>query len=132
MTRSLVTGAAGFMGSHVARHCLDLGHEVVAVDDLSGGFVENVPEGAEFVRGSVSDPAFVDSLFERSRRGVGASSSGAATSCSGSSTAAGSASSGVALGMAEGAAGSRSEISIGSAGGAVGASSSDASTPRPA
>ena len=44
MTRSLVTGAAGFMGSHVARHCLELGHEVVAVDDLSGGFVENVPD----------------------------------------------------------------------------------------
>ncbi len=64
MTRSLVTGAAGFMGSHVARHCLELGHEVVGVDDLSGGFVENVPDGAEFVTGSVSDAVFVDSLFE--------------------------------------------------------------------
>jgi UDP-glucose 4-epimerase len=67
MTRSLVTGAAGFMGSHVARHCLQLGHEVVAVDDLSGGFVENVPDGIEFLTGSVSDAAFVDSLFERER-----------------------------------------------------------------
>ena len=67
MTRSLVTGAAGFMGSHVARHCLELGHEVVAVDDLSGGFVENVPHGAQFVTGSVSDAAFVDSLFEGDR-----------------------------------------------------------------
>jgi UDP-glucose 4-epimerase len=64
MTRSLVTGAAGFMGSHVARHCLELGHEVVAVDDLSGGFVENVPDGAQFVTGSVSDAAFADTLFE--------------------------------------------------------------------
>ena len=33
---------------------------MVAVDDLSGGFVENVPEGAEFVPGSVSDDAFVE------------------------------------------------------------------------
>jgi UDP-glucose 4-epimerase len=67
MTRSLVTGAAGFMGSHVARHCLDLGHEVVAVDDLSGGFAENVPEGAHFIAGSVSDSRFVDGLFEGER-----------------------------------------------------------------
>ena len=67
MTRSLVTGAAGFMGSHVARRCLELGHDVVAVDDLSGGFVENVPEGAEFREGSVSDSAFADSLFDGPR-----------------------------------------------------------------
>ena len=64
MTRSLVTGAAGFIGSHVARHCLDLGHEVVAVDDLSGGFAANVPQGAGFQKGSVTDPAFVDALFD--------------------------------------------------------------------
>ena len=63
MTRSLVTGAAGFIGSHVARHCLDLGHEVVAVDDLSGGFEGNVPAGATFRKGSVTDSAFVDGLF---------------------------------------------------------------------
>jgi UDP-glucose 4-epimerase len=67
VTRSLVTGAAGFMGSHVARHCVELGHEVLAVDDLSGGYVENVPDGAEFVTGSVSDAAFVDSLFADGR-----------------------------------------------------------------
>lgn len=40
---SLVTGGAGFMGSHVADHLLRMGHDVVVLDDLSGGFQENVP-----------------------------------------------------------------------------------------
>jgi UDP-glucose 4-epimerase len=63
VARSLVTGAAGFIGSHVARHCLELGHEVVAVDDLSGGFLDNVPSGARFEQGSVTDVGFGESLF---------------------------------------------------------------------
>jgi UDP-glucose 4-epimerase len=67
MTRVLVTGAAGFIGSHVADHCLKLGFEVVAVDDLSGGFRENVPAGATFREGSVTDVAFVKSLFTGGR-----------------------------------------------------------------
>jgi len=64
VTRSLVTGAAGFIGSHVARHCLESGHDVVAVDDLSGGFLANVPQGADFREGSVTAASFVDALFE--------------------------------------------------------------------
>ena len=63
--RSLVTGGAGFIGSHVVRHCLDLGHQVVVLDDLSGGFADQVPAGAEFVQGSVTDSALVDRLFEQ-------------------------------------------------------------------
>ena len=46
---ALVTGAAGFIGFHVADHCLKLGMSVTATDDLSGGFRENVPAGAEWV-----------------------------------------------------------------------------------
>ena len=42
----LVTGAAGFIGSHVADHCLAQGMDVVATDDLSGGFRDNVPAAA--------------------------------------------------------------------------------------
>lgn len=64
---SLVTGAAGFIGSHVAEHLLARGHRVVAMDDLSGGFRENVPEGARFVEGSVTDCRLVDSLFAQHR-----------------------------------------------------------------
>lgn len=62
--RALVTGAAGFIGSHVAEHCLRLGMEVVAADDLSGGFRENVPPAAEFVHGDLRDVAFVKDLWK--------------------------------------------------------------------
>jgi len=65
MVTSLVTGGAGFMGSHVAGHLLGMGHDVVVLDDLSGGFRENVPGGASFVEGSVTDSALVNRLFER-------------------------------------------------------------------
>jgi UDP-glucose 4-epimerase len=65
MPTSLVTGGAGFMGSHVAEHLLRMGHDVVVLDDLSGGFVENVPEGATFVEGSVTDHDLINRLFER-------------------------------------------------------------------
>jgi UDP-glucose 4-epimerase len=60
----LVTGGAGFIGSHVARRCLALGHSVVVLDDLSGGFQDNVPHGATFVQGSVTDAEIVRRLFE--------------------------------------------------------------------
>jgi UDP-glucose 4-epimerase len=65
--RSLVTGGAGFIGSHVARHCIDLGHEVVVLDDLSGGFESNVPASAKLIRGSVIDVELVKRLFSRYR-----------------------------------------------------------------
>ena len=62
--KALVTGAAGFIGSHVADGCLALGMEVVATDDLSGGFHENVPSGAHFAPGDLKDAAFVASLWQ--------------------------------------------------------------------
>lgn len=46
--RVLLTGGAGFIGSHVAEQLLDHGHEVAVVDDLSSGKRENVPEAASF------------------------------------------------------------------------------------
>ncbi|HEX6965418.1 MAG TPA: NAD-dependent epimerase/dehydratase family protein [Gemmatimonadaceae bacterium] len=62
--RSLITGGAGFIGSHVAQECLALGHEVVVLDDLSGGFRDQVPAGAHFVQGSVTNHALVTRLFD--------------------------------------------------------------------
>jgi UDP-glucose 4-epimerase len=67
MPISLVTGGAGFIGSHVARHCLTAGHTVVVLDDLSGGFRDHVPEGALFVQGSITDEALVARLFDQYR-----------------------------------------------------------------
>jgi UDP-glucose 4-epimerase len=65
LAQVLVTGGAGFIGSHVSDALLGLGHTVTVVDDLSGGYEDNVPGGAEFVGGSVTDAVFIDSLFAR-------------------------------------------------------------------
>lgn len=60
---SLVTGGAGFIGSHVARHLLTNNHTVVVLDDLSGGFKENLPQGAIFVHGSITDEVLINKIF---------------------------------------------------------------------
>jgi UDP-glucose 4-epimerase len=65
MSTSLVTGGAGFIGSHVADELLSRGHKVVVLDDLSGGFEDNVPSGAIFVKGSILDAELIDRLFDR-------------------------------------------------------------------
>lgn len=63
----LVTGAAGFIGSHVAGQLLRRGHEVVGLDDLSGGFTDNVPKGTVFIRGTVLNTALLSRLFAEHR-----------------------------------------------------------------
>ena len=67
MPTALVTGGAGFMGSHVADELLGMGYRVVVLDDLSGGSRDKVPAGAEFVHGSIVDHDGVDRLFARHR-----------------------------------------------------------------
>ena len=53
--RILVTGGAGFIGSHVAAAALERGHEVLVVDDLSTGKRANVPNDARFVQLDIRD-----------------------------------------------------------------------------
>ncbi len=65
MPVSLVTGGAGFIGSHVAQHLQRMGHTVVVLDDLSGGYADNVPAGCEFVKGSILDHELIERLFAK-------------------------------------------------------------------
>nr|MBC7244102.1 SDR family NAD(P)-dependent oxidoreductase [Chloroflexota bacterium] len=57
--RALITGGAGFIGSHLVERLLQEGLQVVVLDDLSVGKRENVPKEAEFILGDVRDPAAV-------------------------------------------------------------------------
>ena len=59
----LVTGAAGFIGSHVAEQLLLLGEDVIGLDDLSGGFTANVPKGVVFHQGSILDTDLLGRIF---------------------------------------------------------------------
>jgi UDP-glucose 4-epimerase len=63
--RVLVTGGAGFIGSHVADAYLGQGHEVTVLDNLSHGRRENVPAGADFVELDVRDAGAAELIRER-------------------------------------------------------------------
>lgn len=59
-----VTGGAGFIGSHVLEELLKRGLQVTVLDDLSGGFLENIPDRTQFVRGSILDVALLKDIFK--------------------------------------------------------------------
>lgn len=63
----LVTGGAGYIGSHVARKLLESGYEVVVVDNLSTGKRENVHAGAAFFEGDLGDMNFMRDIFSANR-----------------------------------------------------------------
>lgn len=65
--KCLVTGGAGFIGSHVVDELIRRGFPVVVLDDLSGGFADNVNRQAVLSKGSVLDSDLVDSLFTEHR-----------------------------------------------------------------
>ena len=59
----LVTGGAGFIGSHVAETLIKAGHHVVIVDNLHTGNRANVPAGATFYEADIQDLASLDTIF---------------------------------------------------------------------
>jgi UDP-glucose 4-epimerase len=63
----LVTGGAGFIGSHVADRYLALGHKVLVLDNLSGGRKSNVPKKAKFVKLDLRNRAGILKLFKKER-----------------------------------------------------------------
>ena len=65
--KAIVTGGAGFIGSHVVDALVDAGVSVVALDDLSGGFKDYVNPRATFVEGSILDHETVNRLFQQHR-----------------------------------------------------------------
>ncbi len=61
----LITGGAGYIGSHMAHALVDAGERVITLDNLSTGFDFMVPEGAPLVVGDAGDQSLVDSLINR-------------------------------------------------------------------
>ena len=66
--KALVTGGAGFIGSHLAEELARRGYRVIILDDLSTGKVENIEplvekENAEFIQGSITDLALLQRVF---------------------------------------------------------------------
>jgi UDP-glucose 4-epimerase len=67
----LVTGGAGYIGSHIVRAFLGAGIEPVVLDDLSSGHADFVPDGVPFVRGTILDtPLVADTLHAHAVTGV--------------------------------------------------------------
>src|SRR5260370_38779509 len=60
----LVTGGAGFLGSHLVDALLRQGHLVRVLDDLSSGHRENLPRQIQFLHGDITDPTTVEEAFE--------------------------------------------------------------------
>ena len=63
----LVTGGAGYIGSHMVFELVGAGEDVVVLDNLSTGFRSAVPDAATFVEGSVGDDALVCRLLSNHR-----------------------------------------------------------------
>lgn len=64
MSYSLITGGAGFLGTHVTKELLKSGKAIIVLDDLSGGFEENIPKEITFIQGSITDHELLSQVFK--------------------------------------------------------------------
>ena len=64
-TKVLITGISGLIGSHMAEYLLGKGYEVFGIDNLSGGYIENIPVGVTFHQGDLGEKDFVARVFEK-------------------------------------------------------------------
>ena len=68
MTKSFITGGAGFIGSHLVEACLERGHQVIVLDNLSTGKKENLHTenpNLHFIQGDITDPQVVHQIADR-------------------------------------------------------------------
>jgi UDP-glucose 4-epimerase len=63
----LITGGAGYIGSHMTHHLLEAGEDIVVLDNLSTGVEKNLPKNIAFARGDIADPALVSKLIDTHR-----------------------------------------------------------------
>jgi UDP-glucose 4-epimerase len=69
MEKALVTGGAGFIGSHITDELIKNDYEVTVLDDLSGGFIDNLNPGAKFIEGSITNPGLIEKIFNENKPG---------------------------------------------------------------
>lgn len=67
MMKILVTGGAGFIGSHIVDEYLNKGYEVIIIDNLSSGKKENINKKAKFYEGDITDLRFLDFVFSKEK-----------------------------------------------------------------
>ncbi|MBU0489558.1 MAG: NAD-dependent epimerase/dehydratase family protein [Bacteroidetes bacterium] len=65
MRTSLVTGGAGFIGAHVVNSLIENGHNVIVIDDLSGGFEDNINPKAKFIKGCITESKLIAEIFQQ-------------------------------------------------------------------
>ena len=62
MKTCIVTGGAGFIGSHLSKRLISIGKNVIILDDLSTGYMHNIPDGATFIKVDISDHKKIECL----------------------------------------------------------------------
>ena len=61
----LITGVAGLIGSHMAEYLVAKGYDVYGIDNLSGGFLENIPKGVTFYQGDLRNREWLAETFTK-------------------------------------------------------------------